>query len=103
MRDRYLRRSLIRSGFSASLIVCLCAPAAEACTTFCMGNDSSIVFGANYDWDTGVGLVMINKRNMAKTSMTSTPASWTSRFASVTLNQYGRDFPTGGMNEAGLV
>ena len=46
---------------------------------------------------------MINKRNMSKTSLTSTPAAWVSRFASVTLNQYGRDFPTGGMNEAGLV
>jgi choloylglycine hydrolase len=31
------------------------------------------------------------------------PAEWTSRYGSVTFNQYGRDFPMGGMNEAGLV
>jgi choloylglycine hydrolase len=29
--------------------------------------------------------------------------SWTSKFGSITFNQYGRDFPQGGMNEAGLV
>lgn len=68
-----------------------------------MSDGTTTLFGANYDWDTGVGMVMINKRNMAKTALTSSPASWVSRFASVTLNQYGRDFPTGGMNEAGLV
>ena len=31
------------------------------------------------------------------------PASWVSRYGSVTFNQYGREFPNGGMNEAGLV
>lgn len=28
---------------------------------------------------------------------------WTSRYASVTFNQWGREFPMDGMNEAGLV
>src|SRR5438045_4530915 len=46
---------------------------------------------------------MINKRSVFKHSFTDASAYWTSRFASVTFNQYGRDFPTGGMNEAGLV
>ena len=32
-----------------------------------------------------------------------TPASWVSKYGSVTFNQYGRELPTGGMNEAGLV
>jgi penicillin V acylase-like amidase (Ntn superfamily) len=31
------------------------------------------------------------------------PAVWTSKFGSVTFNQYGREMPFGGMNEAGLV
>ncbi|MCP4688027.1 MAG: linear amide C-N hydrolase, partial [Desulfobacterales bacterium] len=34
---------------------------------------------------------------------TGRPAVWTSKYGSVTFNQYGRGFPTGGMNEAGLV
>ena len=29
--------------------------------------------------------------------------SWTSKFGNVTFNQYGKEFPTGGMNENGLV
>ena len=78
------------------------AQTAGACTTFCFSSGGRFVFGANYDWDTGVGLLMVNKRNVAKDSGTGRPARWTSRFASITLNQYGRDYPTGGMNEAGL-
>ena len=54
------------------------------------------------DLDTGTGMVMVNKRAVMKTAITGRPAQWTSRFASITLNQYGREFPTGGMNEAGL-
>lgn len=85
------------------LLLLLCAPIANACTTFCLSIDGQTVFGANYDWDAGVGLVMVNKRSVAKVALTGRPARWTSRFASITFNQYGRDFPTGGMNEAGLV
>ena len=29
--------------------------------------------------------------------------AWTSKYGSATFNQYGREFPMGGMNEAGLV
>ncbi|HJW94937.1 MAG TPA: linear amide C-N hydrolase [Thermoanaerobaculia bacterium] len=68
------------------------------CTTFCL----RALLAANYDWDTGAGMVMVNKRAVMKTAITGRPAQWTSRFASITLNQYGREFPTGGMNEAGL-
>ena len=79
------------------------ATSAGACTTFCMTSDGRVLFGANYDWDAGVGMVMINKRDVAKQSFTLRPVHWTSRFASITVNQFGREFPTGGMNEAGLV
>jgi penicillin V acylase-like amidase (Ntn superfamily) len=30
-------------------------------------------------------------------------AEWVSRYGSVTFNQYGREMPNGGINEAGLV
>jgi penicillin V acylase-like amidase (Ntn superfamily) len=84
------------------LLALFAAQSAGACTTFCLSSGGRFVLGANYDWDTGVGLLMVNKRSVAKDSGTEHPAHWVSRFASITLNQYGREFPTGGMNEAGL-
>lgn len=84
----------------------LLAPAAEACTTFCLRDGGTIVFGKNYDWQVAGGMLVVNKRGVAKEAMPSgegAPARWTSRHGSVTFNQYGREFPSGGINEAGLV
>ncbi|HEX8152968.1 MAG TPA: linear amide C-N hydrolase, partial [Thermoanaerobaculia bacterium] len=77
----------------------LAADAASACTTFCTRG----LFGRNYDFEIGYGMVLVNKRGMVKVATTPKPAKWTSRYGSVTFNQFGRDVPTGGMNEAGLV
>jgi len=78
---------------------------AAACTTFCTTGHGRTLVGKSYDWHMGQGLVVINKRNVAKRALVlhGTPATWTSRLASVTFNQYGLEFPNGGMNEAGLV
>jgi choloylglycine hydrolase len=65
-----------------------------------------LVFGRNYDWDVGVGLVIINKRNLRKVAAVNPPdkpIQWTSRYGSITFNQYGKEYPMGGLNEAGLV
>ena len=65
-----------------------------------------MVFGRNYDWVSGSGLVNTNLRALAKTSFpmeNGTTISWVSKFGSITFNQYGKEFPTGGMNEKGLV
>lgn len=78
----------------------------DACTTFCIHHGDELIFGRNYDWAIGVGLVVVNKRSMAKTAIvapTDKPAAWTSKYGSVTFNQFGRELPMGGMNEAGLV
>lgn len=74
-----------------------------ACTTFCLKNKGEVLFGKNYDWMIGDGMVFVNKRGVAKTSTESNPAKWVSQYGSVTFNQYGRENPSGGMNEAGLV
>jgi choloylglycine hydrolase len=82
------------------------APAhpAGACSTFCAAGAAGPVFGKNYDWEIENGLVVVNKRGVSKTAMTSdNPARWTSVYGSVTFNQYGREMPCGGINEAGLV
>ena len=76
-----------------------------SCTTFCIHAGDELVFGRNYDWSVGDGIVFVNKRDVVKTAFTKkgSPACWVSKYGSVTFNQYGREFPTGGMNEAGLV
>lgn len=82
-----------------AILLVLAAQAADACTTFCTRG----LFGRNYDFETGHGLVIVNKRGVTKESATAKPAKWTSRHGSVTFNQFGRDNATGGMNEQGLV
>lgn len=77
-----------------------------ACTTFFISNDNTKVFGRNYDFQIGKGLVIVNKKNVTKESnkdKNGNSIKWTSKYGSVTFNQYGREYPTGGMNEAGLV
>jgi choloylglycine hydrolase len=78
--------------------------AAFPCTTFCIRTDDHVVFGKNLDWMVEDGLVMVNKRGISKAAYTSTnPVRWVSEYGSLTFNQYGRDAPMGGINEAGLV
>lgn len=98
-----MRRFLIPFLAAATIATALPTPA-EACTTFCLRGGGRIVFGKNYDWSVGEGLLVVNQRGLARKADVTAgrPASWTSRYGSVTFNQYGRDFPSGGMNEAGL-
>ena len=93
---------------SAALLAALAAPAAaHACTTFAMGAGDHLLVGKSYDWDTPHGLVLVNKRGVSKQALVLAPkvkpARWTSKYGSVSFNQYGREMPNGGINEAGLV
>jgi penicillin V acylase-like amidase (Ntn superfamily) len=77
-----------------------------ACTTFCLKNKGEVLFGKNYDWTIGDGMIFVNKRGVEKSALADdneTPARWVSKYGNVTFNQYGKDNPSGGMNEAGLV
>jgi penicillin V acylase-like amidase (Ntn superfamily) len=75
-----------------------------ACTTFCLKNNGEVLFGKNYDWTIGDGLVFVNKRGVSKISSEEVnPAKWVSKYGSLTFNQYGWESPSGGMNEEGLV
>ena len=78
----------------------------NACTTFFINRNGQMVFGRNYDWITDAGMVCTNLKGLSKTSMKTENGetiSWVSKFGSITFNQYGKEFPTGGMNEKGLV
>lgn len=70
--------------------------------------DGDFSVGANYDWKARGGVVFISPRGQHKSSLRigshefQKPAAWVSRFASLTLSQFGRDYPMQGINEAGL-
>jgi penicillin V acylase-like amidase (Ntn superfamily) len=88
-----------------SLFAC-CHLKLEACTTFTISKDSSIVFGRNFDFPLGEGHIHVNKRNQKKSAFIMPPEEpmcWISKFGSITFNQAGKEFPYGGINEAGLV
>ena len=89
---------------ASALTTILLTNSGLACTTFCLKNKGEVLFGKNYDWMIGDGLVFVNKRGVSKTSSEGdNPAKWTSKYGSVTFNQYGWESPSGGMNEEGLV
>ena len=94
-------------GLLAIALLAVAARPASACTTFMLERGGDRVVGKSYDWHMGQGLVLVNKRGVAKQALPvkpdDHPARWLSRHASVTFNQYGREFPAGGMNDAGLV
>ncbi|MGI8917511.1 MAG: linear amide C-N hydrolase [Pyrinomonadaceae bacterium] len=88
------------------VIVFLLSHVAFACTTFRLKRNGEVLFGKNYDWMGGEGLIFVNKRGVAKSAVSEGrphSARWVSKYGSVTFNQYGRENPSGGMNEAGLV
>jgi len=90
---------------TAWLIPQTCHP----CTAFCLDKGDQLIVGFNMDWIDGQGTIIVNKRNVSKTALLDfgitgcQPVNWTSKYGSVTFTFGGRDFPGGGMNEAGLV
>lgn len=102
------------------------APAldSQACTTVGIPKSDEKIVAKSYDWHQGHGAVVMNLKGLDKTALiftvptsrpirpgtpappappVETPVKWKSGHASVTFNQHGREFPLGGMNDAGLV
>ncbi len=81
----------------------------EGCTIFFLNGSDRQIVAKNHDFMAPDGFLIANKRNLSKTALVYLgqqpikPAQWTSKFGSVTQNQYGRELPYGGINEAGLV
>lgn len=87
----------------AAAVIIACQPVIDACTTFCVRAGDRVLFGRNYDFETGDGLVLVNPAGLRKTGLLTGGPSWVARYGSVTFNQFGRGFPMGGINEAGVV
>jgi choloylglycine hydrolase len=76
------------------------------CTTFVLKTNTGLFFGRNLDWTSDLGMLIINPRNREKKSLVfppEKPAAWTSKYGSLSFNQFGKEFPFGGINEKGLV
>jgi penicillin V acylase-like amidase (Ntn superfamily) len=97
----------VRLLFTLALLAVPAPSPAEACTTFCLSDGERHLIAKSYDWDMEQGIVFVNPRGLAKRALVlggkDRPAEWVARHASITFNQYGRELPNGGMNEAGLV
>jgi len=96
-------------------LIILISMSVYPCSSFKLQNGEKLVYGHNLNQgDIGVpGLVFINKRGIFKKGRSwselttpdhSNPSdhTWISRYGSVTFNNFGRDFPDGGLNEVGL-
>jgi penicillin V acylase-like amidase (Ntn superfamily) len=76
------------------------------CTTFSLQTGKKHCFGKSYDFMIGNAHVCVNKRNLLKVSPplgSEKKFAWVSRYGSITFNQFGKEFPCGGMNESGLI
>jgi len=90
----------------AVILVVVVPRAGKASTAFVIKNGGVVVLAKNLDWPVGEGYVFVNKRHVVKEAfgkVSSPSLSWTSKYGSVTFNQFGREFPLGGINEQGLV
>ncbi len=86
------------------------APSAQACSVIAAGDAGSPTIVHNVDWYAkfpGVeGAFFRNAANVSKVGelfgAPGTPATWTSRYRSVTFSIAGAEFPVAGINEKGL-
>jgi choloylglycine hydrolase len=79
-----------------------------ACTAFCLIKKDQIYLAKNLDWPVGLGYLFLNEKGITKSvlyyeSSYRNVFTWTSKHRSITFNQFGKEFPLGGMNEHGLV
>ena len=79
----------------------------KACSVIA-GAPGSEILGGNYDWHARGGIAFLSPRRQVKFSKahrgkkTHANVTWTSQYASLTLSQFGRDYPMQGINEKGL-
>jgi len=88
-----------------------------SCATFMLAKGDSVLVGHNLDdaVNDTPGMIVVNKRGVAKESVSYRDLSssagrddslprlnWVARHGSITYNVFGKEFPDGGVNEAGL-
>lgn len=101
-------KNIIIVFLSGILFTCFLPIKGHACTSFSIEHGGRHLVGKNHDWMVADGMIFVNKKGLEKKALhgkhvKGAPAFWVSKYGSVTFNLYGREMPTGGMNEAGLV
>jgi len=114
--------SLAAKSYHGAYLMCLAAlcliMAADhdilGCSSFLVEKDSVFIAGRNLDSEKFTpGVVVVNNRGIHKESRSwselaygqevpNPHLAWVSRYGSITLNTFCRDYIDGGMNEAGL-
>jgi|GEM_PF-3088613 len=85
------------------LVVVLSLTNCLACTIICLQDGQQVMLGKNLDWPVANGTLYYNPKGIMKVEMSGGDHSWQAKHASVTVGQFGRNLPIGGMNEAGLI
>jgi choloylglycine hydrolase len=76
------------------------------CTTICFKKENQIIVGNNEDTFIQTGMIFTNHRNLKKKAFLippENPMEWISKYGSISFSQCGKEFPSSGINEAGLV
>src|SRR4051812_23510678 len=77
-------KRLASAAAACALLLSGLGTAASACTTFTLETPNGVIFGKNYDFVIGDGMLVTNKRSVAKTAALDapggTPAAWVSRY-----------------------
>ncbi len=107
MMKRGFMKHATRLALCLALFAWILPGSLKPCTTFVLkGGKGRLFFGRNFDFSAGPGHIHVNLRGAEKTSFPSPgekPLTWIAKYGSISFNQNGREFPYGGINEAGLV
>ena len=76
-----------------------------ACTAFIIKSNEKILLAKNLDWPINDGMIIVNKKGLLKAAHVNSKdkISWVSKYGSISFNQFGKEFPLGGINEMGLI
>ena len=75
----------------------------SACTSLILDRSNSGFLAKNLDWEIDRGYLYYNLDGIDKSSVEDQNFTWRAKYKSITNNQFGKEFPLGGMNEKGLV
>lgn len=76
------------------------------CTTICFKKENQIIVGNNEDTFILNGMIFTNHRGLKKVALlapSEKPYDWISKYGSISFSQFGKEFPSSGINERGLV
>jgi penicillin V acylase-like amidase (Ntn superfamily) len=75
-------------------------------TTICFKKEDQIIVGNNEDTFIQTGMIFTNHRGLRKKAFLippENPLEWVSKYGSLSFSQCGKEFPSSGINETGLV